>query len=93
MNRFLRIVGFSIAVCVLLQWLVVVLVMVMPFAANIFLGFGVEIPRWFTTNPRVFAAFLFFLLFSPGVVAVLIIGAIIYFFRRRKNLRVSAPPR
>ena len=84
MNRFLRIAGFSIAICVLLQWLVVVLVMMMPFAANIFLGFGVEIPRWFTTNPRVFAAFLFFLLFSPGVVAGLIIGAIIYFFRRRK---------
>ena len=84
MNRFLKIAGYSIAICVVAQWLLAVVLLVMPFAANIFLGFGVEIPRWFTTNPRVFAAFLFFLLFSPGVVAGLIIGAIIYFFRRRK---------
>ena len=82
MKRFLRIAGYSIAICVLAQWLLVLVLLMMPFAANMFLGFGVEVPRWFSTHPRALAAFLFFLLFSPAVIIGLIIATIIYFFRR-----------
>ena len=82
MNRFLRIAGFSIAICVLAQWLLTAVLALLPFAANMFLGLGVEVPRWFITHPRALAAFLFFMLFSPAVITGLIIATIIYFFRR-----------
>ena len=82
MNRFLRIAGFSIAICVLAQWLLTAVLALLPFAANMFLGSGVEVPRWFITHPRALAAFLFFMLFSPSVITGLIIATIIYFFRR-----------